>query len=76
MCGDATQRGLTLMCGDEAEVELAAGQVVGDGVLGVLDVGDPVVGVDVVYAQQVEVFQRYDQCRGVLPDWKGHGEGP
>ena len=40
--------------GDDAEVELAAGQVVGDGMLDVLDVGYPVVGVDVVYAQQVE----------------------
>ena len=40
--------------GDEAEVELAAGQVVGYGVLGILDIGYPVVGVDVVDAKQVE----------------------
>ena len=42
------------MSGDEAEVELAAGQVVGDGELGAGDVGDPVVGVHVVYAEQVK----------------------
>ena len=32
----------------EAEVELAAGEVVGDGVAVVVDVGDPVVGAGVV----------------------------
>ena len=40
--------------GYDAQVELTAGKVVGNGKLGIGYVGDPVVGVDVVYAQQVE----------------------
>ena len=36
-----------LETGREADVELAAGEVVGDGVLDVVDVGDPVVAAHV-----------------------------
>jgi len=46
-----------LEAGAQAHVELAAGQVVGDGVLGVVDVGDPVVAAHVGDVHQVEAVQ-------------------
>lgn len=50
--GDAFYSSLYLflpseVCAD-AEVELAAGEVVGDGVAVVVDVGDPVIGAGVI----------------------------
>ena len=43
--------------GGEADVELAAGQVVGDGVLDVVDVGDPVVAAHVADVHEVEAVE-------------------
>jgi hypothetical protein len=40
--------------GYDAKVELASGQVVRNGKLGVGDIGYPVVGVDIVDAQQIQ----------------------
>ena len=38
----------------DAAVDLQAGEIVGHGVLRIADVGDPVVGVDVLDAQEIE----------------------
>ena len=46
-----------LEAGAQAHVKLAAGQVVGDGVLGVVDVGDPVITAHVGDVHQVEAVQ-------------------
>ena len=47
-------RSLELERGREADVELAAGEVVGDGILDVVDVGDPVVAAHVGDVHEVE----------------------
>lgn len=38
-------------------IELPAGEIVGHGVLMACDVGDPIVGVDVAYAEEVEAVE-------------------
>ena len=50
-------RGYLLEAGGEADVELAAGEVVGDGVLDVVDVGDPVVAAHVGDVHEVEAVE-------------------
>ena len=53
---------------EEAGVELAAGEVVGDGVLLVGDVGDPEVGGDIVQAKDVEAVDAKPDVAQVLAE--------
>ena len=45
-----------------AGIDLPSGEIVRHGILGVGDVGDPVVGIDVADAEEVEGIETYPQA--------------
>lgn len=42
---------------DQAYVQLSSGQIIGDRILDIVHVGDPIVGADVLDVQKVEYIQ-------------------